>query len=86
LTTEPFHVVFQQTVLNRFRIGGEDVNIAPLAADAIRLRMEEAYGLRKPIRPTKRREVPPPRVRLRIASAAALRGLADRLEPSPNTL
>jgi hypothetical protein len=56
------------------------MQMAPLAADTIRRRMREDFGLEQPVsrrRPAQRRPV------IRTASAEVLRRLADRLEPGP---
>jgi hypothetical protein len=56
------------------------MQMAPLAADTIRRRMREDFGLEQPVarrRQAQRRPV------VRTASADVLRRLADRLEPGP---
>ena len=55
-----------------------------VATDVVRRQMKEMDAPKT--RRTERREVVrPKRSALRTSSAAALRGLADRLEPSPTT-
>jgi hypothetical protein len=56
------------------------MQMAPLAADAIRRRMREDFGLEQPVA---RRRPAPRRPVVRTASAEVLRRIADRLEPSP---
>jgi hypothetical protein len=53
-----------------------------VGSDAARRHVERSLGHNR--RPAKPEPAPPRRVRARAASAAALRTLADRLEPSPS--
>ena len=55
-----------------------------VASDAVRRRMKESHAPKAAPAKT-RKAVRPRRAALRSTSAAALRGLADRLEPSPTT-
>lgn len=55
-----------------------------VATDAVRRRMERAHAPKAPRVETRTTERPKRSV-LRSTSAAALRGLADLLEPSPTT-
>ena len=55
-----------------------------VATDAVRRRTKESHAP-KAARVETRKAVRPRRAVLRSTSAAALRGLADRLEPSPTT-
>jgi len=55
-----------------------------VASDAVRRRMKDSQTP-KAARMKTRNAVRPRRAVLRSTSAAALRGLADRLEPSPTT-
>jgi hypothetical protein len=55
-----------------------------VATDEVRRRMTESHAPKAaPVKT--RKAVRPRRAVLRSTSAAALRGLADRLEPSPTT-
>jgi hypothetical protein len=55
-----------------------------VATDVVRRRMNEPHAPKAaPVKT--RKAVRPRRAVLRSSSAAALRGLADRLEPSPTT-
>jgi hypothetical protein len=55
-----------------------------VATDVVRRRMNEPHAPKAaPVKT--RKAVRPRRAVLRSTSAAALRGLADRLEPSPTT-
>lgn len=53
-----------------------------VATDLVRSQTKEAHAPKAP-RVETRKAVRPERAGLRSLSAAALRGLADRLEPSP---
>ena len=55
-----------------------------VASDAVRRRTKEAHAPKAPPVET-RKAVRPRRTELRATSAAALRGLANLLEPSPTT-
>jgi hypothetical protein len=55
-----------------------------VASDAVRRLTKESHAP-KPAPVKTRKAVRPRRAVLRSTSAAALRGLADRLEPSPTT-
>ncbi len=55
-----------------------------VATDAVRRRTKESHTPKAP-RVETRKPVRPRRSALRSTSAAALRGLADLLEPSPTT-
>jgi hypothetical protein len=55
-----------------------------VATDAVRRRTKESHTPKAPRLDT-RKAVRPGRTALRATSAAALRGLANRLEPSPTT-
>jgi hypothetical protein len=55
-----------------------------VATDAVQRRMKESHTPKAPRLDTPK-AVRPARTALRATSAAALRGLADRLEPSPTT-
>jgi hypothetical protein len=55
-----------------------------VASDAARRQIKDSLEPKSP-RAAKTEQVRPRRVRVRSTSAAALRNLADRLEPSPTT-
>lgn len=56
-----------------------------MVADLARRRVEDSLEARRPAAPApKPRRERPRRVAVRSSSAAALRSLADRLEPSPS--
>jgi hypothetical protein len=73
-------------LLNRFKRDEEaEMELFQLvaASEAARRRVERSFDApRRP--PAKAEPEPPRRARVRSTSAAALRTLADRLEPSPS--
>jgi len=75
---EPFQVV---SLLNRFIERRLHVFELFIAGDAVRRRTQESFEP-KAAHLTKAKQERPRRARVRSTSAAALRSLAERLEPS----
>jgi hypothetical protein len=68
--------------MNRFTKGGREMFELFVASDAARRKVNESLEPRR-LATAKRERGRPRRVAVRSTSAAALRNLADRLEPSP---